>query len=60
MGEWEQSLGRPREVSTLFPLSVIHYLYMEFRCKNTYKKQMSTDVQNRLLDSVGEGEGGMF
>ena len=21
---------------------------------------MSTDVQNRLLDSVGEGEGGMF
>ena len=25
-----------------------------------YAKQKDTDVQNRLLDSVGEGEGGMF
>ena len=25
-----------------------------------YAKQRDTDVQNRLLDSVGEGEGGMF
>ena len=25
-----------------------------------YTKQKDTDVQNRLLDSVGEGEGGMF
>ena len=24
------------------------------------KKKRDTDVQNRLLDSVGEGEGGMF
>ena len=23
-------------------------------------KKRDTDVQNRLLDSVGEGEGGMF
>ena len=38
---------------------------MEFRkmvndnliCKN---RKRDTDVQNRLLDSVGEGEGGMF
>ena len=25
-----------------------------------YAKQKKRDVQNRLLDSVGEGEGGMF
>ena len=25
-----------------------------------YLKEIATDVQNRLLDSVGEGEGGMF
>ena len=25
-----------------------------------YAKQKKTDVHNRLLDSVGEGEGGMF
>ena len=25
-----------------------------------YAKQQKRDVQNRLLDSVGEGEGGMF
>ena len=24
------------------------------------KRKRDTDVQNRLLDSVGEGEGGMF
>ena len=24
------------------------------------QKKRDTDVQNRLLDSVGEGEGGMF
>ena len=24
------------------------------------KQKRDTDVQNRLLDSVGEGEGGMF
>ena len=24
------------------------------------QKKRNTDVQNRLLDSVGEGEGGMF
>ena len=25
-----------------------------------YEKQKKRDVENRLLDSVGEGEGGMF
>ena len=25
-----------------------------------YKTEKDTDVQNRLLDSVGEGKGGMF
>ena len=25
-----------------------------------YSKQRDTDVQNRILDSVGEGEGGTF
>ena len=24
------------------------------------KRKRDTDVQNRILDSVGEGEGGMF
>ena len=37
---------------------------MEFRkmvMMTLYAKQkMSTNVQNRLLDSVGDGEGGMF
>ena len=36
---------------------------MEFKKMVTitlYAKQRDTDVQNRLLDSVGEGEGGMF
>ena len=36
---------------------------MEFKKMATitlYAKQKDTDVQNRLLDSVGEGEGGMF
>ena len=36
---------------------------MEFRKMVTitlYAKQKDTDVQNRLLDSVGGGEGGMF
>ena len=37
---------------------------MEFKNMATttlYAKQKKrTDVQNRLLDSVGEGEGGMF
>ena len=36
---------------------------MKFRKMVTitlYGKQRDTDVQNRLLDSVGEGEGGMF
>ena len=38
-------------------------VYMEFRKMvmiTLYAKQKDTDVQNRLLDSVGEGEGGMF
>ena len=26
----------------------------------TQNRKKGTDVQNRLLDSVGEGEGGMF
>ena len=26
----------------------------------TKQRKRDTDVQNRLLDSVGEGEGGMF
>ena len=36
-------------------------LYMEFR-KMTYMRdsKRDTDVKNRLLDSVGEGEGGMI
>ena len=36
---------------------------MEFRkivMITLYAKQKDTDVQNRLLDSVGGGEGGMF
>ena len=38
---------------------------MEFRkmvtiTLNVKQKKMYTDVQNRILDSVGEGEGGMF
>ena len=36
---------------------------MEFRKMVTitlYAKQRDTDVHNRLLDSVGEGKGGMF
>ena len=38
---------------------------MEFRKMVTIKpykqnRKRDTDVQNRLLDSVGEGEGGMF
>ena len=37
---------------------------MEFRkmvMRTLYEKQKKhTDVQNRLWDSVGEGEGGMF
>ena len=37
---------------------------MEFRKMVTItlyaKQKRDTDVQNRLLDSVGEGEGGMF
>ena len=36
---------------------------MEFRKMvtiNLYAKQRDTDVQNGLLDSVGEGEDGMF
>ena len=36
---------------------------MEFKKMVTitqYAKQKDTDVQNRLLDSVGEGEGGMI
>ena len=36
---------------------------MEFRMMlmiTLCAKQKDTDVQNRLLDSVGEGEGGMF
>ena len=37
---------------------------MEFRKMVTItlyaKQKKDTDVQNRLLDSVGEGEGGMF
>ena len=39
-------------------------VYMEFRKMvmiTLYAKQKKdTNVQNRLLDSVGEGEGGMF
>ena len=36
---------------------------MEFKKMVTitqYAKQKDTDVQNRLLDSVGEGKGGMI
>ena len=36
---------------------------MEFRKMVTmtqYARQGDTDVKNRLLDSVGEGEGGMI
>ena len=38
---------------------------MEFRkmvmiTLSIYKTERDTDAQNRLLDSVGEGEGGMF
>ena len=37
---------------------------MEFRKMVTItlyaKRKRDTDVQNRLLDSVGDGEGGMF
>ena len=37
---------------------------MEFRKMVTItlyaKRKRDTDVQNRILDSVGEGEGGMF
>ena len=37
---------------------------MEFKKMQTIalyaKQKKNTDVQNRLLDSVGEGEGGMF
>ena len=39
-------------------------VYMEFRKMVTItlyaKQKKDTNVQNRLLDSVGEGEGGMF
>ena len=45
--------------------SILTHIYMEFRKMvmiTLYAKQkkMYTDVQNRILDSVGEGEGGMF
>ena len=44
--------------------TVYQHIYMEFRKMvmiTLYAKQKKdTDVQNRLLDSVGEGEGGMF
>ena len=36
---------------------------MEFRkviMLTLYKTAKETDIQNRLLDSVGEGEGGMI
>ena len=35
---------------------------MEFRkvVINVQNRKRDTDVQNRLLDSVGEGKGGMF
>ena len=36
--------------------SILTHIYMEFRKMVT----ITLDVQNRLLDSVGEGEGGMF
>ena len=44
--------------------SILMHIYMEFKKMVTIpyiqNRQRDTDVQNRLLDSVGEGEGGMF
>ena len=44
--------------------SILMHIYMEFRkmTKMTLyvRQQRDTDIKNRLLDSVGEGNGGMI
>ena len=45
--------------------SILTYIYMEFRKMGNddwimRDSKRDTDVQNRLSDSVGEGEGGMI
>ena len=52
-----------REVSQKekYQYSILMHIYMEFRkmvMTTLYAKE--TDTKNRLLDSVGEGEGGMI
>ena len=46
------------------PIQYINtYIYMEFRkmvmITLYVRRKIDTDIKNRLLDSVGEGEGGM-
>ena len=43
--------------------SILTYIYGIYKYGNNnpiFKTERDTDVQNGLLDSVGEGEGGMF
>ena len=45
--------------------SILMHIYMEFRKMVTMtnvrqKKKKDIDIKNRLLDSVGEGKGGMI
>ena len=51
------------EVSQRNTNTVYKCIYMEFRkmvMMTIYARQQKRDVKNRLLDSVGEGEGGMI
>ena len=55
----------PSEVSQeIKTITVYDHIYMEFRkmvMRTLYAKQIKRHrLQNRVLDSVGEGEGGMF
>ena len=44
----------------VFPIPIPAPTSLPTRSLYMQNRKRDTDVQNRLLDSVGEGEGGMF
>ena len=51
-----------KHISALFTMSKPLTMWITINCGKFWNRnrKRDTDVQNRLLDSVGEGEGGMF
>ena len=55
-----QSEASQKDKDQLSILTHIYGIYKDGNNNPICKTERDTDVQNRLLDSVGEGEGGMF